>query len=210
MLGKSPSCKRSSDEADTGMARSQRFQHHSQYIRSSWLFVKDFFCWSYDKYTWIAWWQLLWKQMEKLLNISDFRSGTTGIFQKSQKFCPGIQQFCPLKIEQKQRFPKNSKACNHCNYRLCWRIRWDSNPRALADNRISSFLCNWYMWWYCWSLEVILSAIWCCKNQSITALKGEDPLKIQWVRSQLVFAPFFDLWAELRAESGRTKLNGNT
>ena len=68
----------------------------------------------------------------------DFRSGTTGIFQKSQKFCPSIQQFCPLKIEQKQRFPKNSKACNHCNYRLCWRRRWDSNPRALADNRISS------------------------------------------------------------------------
>ena len=28
----------------------------------------------------------------------DFRSGTTGIFQKSQKFCPDIQQFCPLKI----------------------------------------------------------------------------------------------------------------
>ena len=140
----------------------------------------------------------------------DFRSGTTGIFQKSQKFCPSIQQFCPLKIEQKQRFPKNSKACNHCNYRLCWRRRWDSNPRALADNRISSFLCNWYMWWYCWSLEVILSALWCCKNQSITALKGEDPLKIQWVRSQSVFAPIFDLWAELRAESGRTKFNGNT
>lgn len=62
------------------------------------------------------------------------------------------------------------------------------------------------MWWYCWSFEVILSALWCCKNQSITALKGEEPLKIQGVRSWLIFDVFFDLWAELRAESGRTKI----
>ena len=39
----------------------------------------------------------------------DFRSGTTGIFQKSQKFCPSIQQFCPLKIEQNSDFQKIQK-----------------------------------------------------------------------------------------------------
>ena len=39
----------------------------------------------------------------------DFLSGTTGIFQKSQKFCPSIQQFCPLKIEQNSDFQKIQK-----------------------------------------------------------------------------------------------------
>ena len=76
---------RSPDEADTGVARSQRFQHHSQYIRSSWLFVKDFFCWSYDKYTWIALWQLLWKQMEKLLNIIAIFDPVQPVFFKNRR-----------------------------------------------------------------------------------------------------------------------------
>ena len=51
---------------------------------------------------------------------------------------PYRRAFLAAVLRQFYENGQKEKAWNRLDYRLFWRKRWDSNPRALADNRISS------------------------------------------------------------------------